>query len=174
MLLDRFAMICSTDDAQMDDVQTRIEAVDAAMAWQDDWRAVTAASEDAESALRNRVATRATSLPNGRCRRRLRDDWCKVASNTACWDTGGRIRGQSSARVVRAETRSRGKRDGCRRRGGVGRRTARDAERRADDVSPPPPQPQPSNRRSGAHRARRTTTRRRRNRRRNRRRRKLD
>ena len=53
-------MICSTDDAQMDDVQTRIEAVDAAMAWQDDWRAVTAASEDAESALRNRVATART------------------------------------------------------------------------------------------------------------------
>ena len=64
-VLDRFAMICSTDDARMDDARTRIEAVDAAMAWQDDWRAVISESEEAESALRHRVAVaRDVFLPN--------------------------------------------------------------------------------------------------------------
>jgi len=63
--MDRFAMICSTDDARMEDAKTRIEAVDAAMAWQDDWRAVISASEEAESALRHRVAVaRDVFLPN--------------------------------------------------------------------------------------------------------------
>ena len=149
-VLDRFAMICSTDDAQMDDVQTRIEAVDAAMAWQDDWRAVTAASEDAESALRNRVATaRDVFLPNVRVSEEIAR---RLVQSCVEYGVLGHRGDVYAAKVARASCALRhavevNETD-------VAVAVALVVEPRAtratseDDVSPPPPQPQPSNRRS--------------------------
>ena len=54
---DRFAMICSTDDAEELSKVTamRIQAIDGAMAWQDDWRRVAREHEDEQRELREHL-----------------------------------------------------------------------------------------------------------------------
>ena len=68
-IVDRFAMVASTDDADASlcDATGRIEAVDAAMAWQDDWRKVMRECMDEERDVREHIAiARETFLPHVR------------------------------------------------------------------------------------------------------------
>jgi len=56
-VVDRFAMICGTDDDEdaLAQTTTRLAAIDAAMAWQDDWRRVVSDSYTEQKALREHI-----------------------------------------------------------------------------------------------------------------------
>ncbi|OUS46796.1 P-loop containing nucleoside triphosphate hydrolase protein [Ostreococcus tauri] len=75
-VVDRFAMICSTDDSAMD-MKTRIEALDVAMLWQDDWRYVVREHEHEQSELRahleiSRALLHEVTLPENQVRRMVK------------------------------------------------------------------------------------------------------
>ena len=68
-VVDRFAMVVCTDDVDdaLRDAAGRVQAVDAAMAWQDDWRQVMRECMKEERELREHVAiARTTFLPHVR------------------------------------------------------------------------------------------------------------
>jgi len=147
--MDRFAMICSTDDARMDDARTRIEAVDAAMAWQDDWRAVISASEEAEAALRRRVAVaRDVFLPNVRLSEAVARRLVRKCVDYGALGHRGDVYAAKVARASCALRHALEVNDTD-----VAVATALVIEPRAtrapsdDEVSPPPPPPPPSSER---------------------------
>lgn len=103
-VIDRFAIICSTDEAEelSNATALRIEAINGAMLWQDDWRRVVREHEDEQRELRQHLEMARRILPDVYIAPEHVARIVKIASECAIQGHRGEIFGAKVARTSAA------------------------------------------------------------------------